>query len=42
LLSQDETFWFAIDGFFRSGVLPDCIALNFIGISTFLRTHESA
>src|ERR1019366_9797962 len=24
LLSRDETFWFAIDGSFRSGVLPDC------------------
>jgi hypothetical protein len=42
LLSKDETFWFAIDGSFRSGVLPDCITLNFIGISTFLRTQESA
>jgi hypothetical protein len=38
LLSRDETFWFAIDGSFRSGVLPACITLNFIGISTFLRT----
>jgi len=42
LLSRDETFWFAIDGSFRSGVLPDCITLNFIGISTFLRTQVSA
>ena len=42
LLSKDETFWFAIDGSFRSGVLPDCITLNFIGISTLLRTQESA
>jgi len=40
-MSKDETFWFVIDSFFRSGV-PDCITLNFIGISTFLRTHESA
>src|ERR1035437_97752 len=24
LLSGDETFWFAINGSFRSGVLPDC------------------
>jgi hypothetical protein len=35
LLSRDETFWFAIDGSFRSGVLRDCITLNFIGIPTF-------
>jgi hypothetical protein len=42
LLSRDETFWFAIDGSFRSGVLPDCISLNFIGISTLLRTQQSA
>jgi hypothetical protein len=42
LLSKDETFWFAIGGSFRSGVLPDRITLNFIGISTFLRTQESA
>ena len=24
LLSRDEAFWFAINGSFRSGVLPDC------------------
>jgi hypothetical protein len=24
LLSRDETFWFAINGSFRSGELPDC------------------
>jgi hypothetical protein len=36
LLSRDETFWFAINGSLRSGVVPDCITLNFIGISTFL------
>src|ERR1700681_1557847 len=42
LLSRDETFRFAIDGSFRSGVQPDCIILNFIGISTLLRTQESA
>jgi hypothetical protein len=42
LLARDETFWFAIDGSFRSGVLPDCITLNFIAIFTFLRTQESA
>ena len=30
LLSRDEAFWFAADGSFRSGVLPDCINLNFI------------
>jgi hypothetical protein len=24
LLPRDETFWFAINGSFRSGVLPDC------------------
>jgi hypothetical protein len=23
-LSRDEAFWFAINGSFRSGVLPDC------------------
>ena len=38
LLSRDETFRFAIDGPFRSGILPDCIILNFIAISTSLRT----
>jgi hypothetical protein len=42
LLSRDETFWAAIDGSFRSGVLSDCITLNLIGISTLLRTQESA
>jgi hypothetical protein len=42
LLSKDETFRLAIDGSFRSGVLPDCITLSFIGISTFLTTQESA
>jgi hypothetical protein len=42
LLSRDETFPFAIAGPFRSGILPDCIILNFIGISTLLRTQESA
>jgi hypothetical protein len=42
LLSRDETLRFAIDGSFRSGVLPDCSTLNFIGISTFLGTQESA
>jgi hypothetical protein len=29
LLSRDETFWFAIDGSFRSGVQPDCIIFEF-------------
>jgi len=28
LLSRDETFWFAINGSFRSGVLPDCSGIS--------------